>query len=166
MIACKIKMTEEEMGRFMTAYNYSSGAGIAILILGILAALLAVWRFVASDMGLGVLLLVVAMVFLIYQPLAVRSRAKKQVREAKTLRDEVTYEFRPEGLNVRQDKKGIFYSWSCIQQVSVCGGMLLLYVTRGYAYGLPIAQIGDSYGSVVEMLRQQVAPERIKLKEA
>lgn len=159
-----ITMTDKAMCNFMIYHTYTHFSGIFGVIIGILAAGMAVRKAAMQDYVGAVVFLVMAFLFLLYLPLSMSQKAKRQVKNTPMFQKPITYELTEEGIHISQGEEEALNLWENFLKVVSTGQCLVLYVSRMRAVLLPIDQLGELYLPVVKMISAHVEPSKVKIK--
>ena len=142
-----IKLNSEDMYRFNMYHAYTSVQGWLSLIMGILVIVIIAISEDLHDFRLSAPYFLLALIFLLYVPLTLRIRSKRQIRMSSALKDTLHFEMRDEGIAVSTTKHN-----------------LLIYSNRVNAYIIPKAQISDKQPQIYEALRKHCDDYRLHIK--
>lgn len=88
----KVNLTDNDLFKFLMYHNYHGAQGKLGIVVALLAFLAAVMTYGRVEMLYTVLYIVCGVVFIVYTPLALKWRAKRQFQLAPDLGEEMTYE--------------------------------------------------------------------------
>ncbi len=132
-------------------YAYSSYMGVVNVVFAVSAVVLLVTRWNTSSDIFKALMVVLAALFTVIQPLAVWIRAGSSVKEY----PELTLEFSEEGIKVAKDEKTSRLSWNDIKGIVRKPTLLIIYIMDGSGYILRNSVLkntkNDLYEFVVRM---------------
>lgn len=89
-----IKLNSEDMYRFNMYHAYTSVQGWLSLIMGILVIVIIAISEDLHDFRLSAPYFLLALIFLLYVPLTLRIRSKRQIRMSSALKDTLHFEMR------------------------------------------------------------------------
>lgn len=163
-VKVEVKMDAESMADFMIYHIYTSGAGMTALVLGMLNVGLTV-AFVMKRQYL-VALLFFAFVLLIFGvfPAFIRNKVVKQMNNSKRLEETVTYEFMEDGIETTTPEDSGKASWSKFKRAVSRKQILILYDAQKRAIVLPIAQLGDKYTDIVDMIYAHMPAPAVRIR--
>lgn len=156
-----VTMTDSVMFDFLLRHTYSRPSGIMSAIFTVVALALGIGNCVRGDVGGGILLLIVAGLFLT-MPISLLRKAKAQVKRVFAL--PLEYEISDAGITVRQGEREETTPWSAIMKVVGTGKSVIIYLNRMRAFVLPKESIGENYGRLREIIRAALPKEKIKIK--
>ena len=128
-------------------------------------------RFIAisedlHDFSLSAPYFLVALIFLLYVPLTLRIRSKRQIRMSSVLKDTLHFEMRDEGIAVstEHEEEEAVLPWESIYKAVTTKHNLLIYSNRVNAYIIPKAQVSDKLPQIYEALRKHCDDYRLHIK--
>lgn len=161
----KIRLSVQDLYYFMMYHYYTSFAGVFGIFLSLAAAVALCLRFSSMGNTERLLFFLVAIAFIIINPLWLRMKAGAQIRRNHSLGDELTYMLSSQQLAIRMGEEQADIPWTQIVRVKDNGRELVVYVTAARGYIWPKYQLGAEYDRVVAALKQNVAARRLHLKE-
>lgn len=159
-----IKITEKDMYRFNIHHAYTGFQGIFATVIGVLVLVVAGVTCGKVGSTYTVLYLLFGVLFLVYTPIALRTRAKRQMLLSPVLRETMHYVFDESGIHVSIGEQSADLEWSMVYRIISTKKQLLIYSTRVNAYILPLEQVGEHYDSMKALSQKQLEPYRCKLK--
>lgn len=161
-----IKLNSEDMYRFNMYHAYTSVQGWLSLIMGILVIVIIAISEDLHDFSLSAPYFLVALIFLLYVPLTLRIRSKRQIRMSSVLKDTLHFEMRDEGIAVstEQEEEEAVLPWESIYKAVTTKHNLLIYSNRVNAYIIPKAQVSDKLPQIYEALRKHCDDYRLHIK--
>lgn len=158
-------MTRKAMYDFLMNHTYKSPAGILRAVFGaaVLALLGVTWKSAESWQimlygGFGFL-------YLLYPPINLYLRSAAQVKTNPIYKNPITYTLSQEGVATAQGENRTKVSWTDIVKVRETGKSLLLYTGKSSCAVLPRESMGEKYSQVREVIRENMEPRKVKLKE-
>lgn len=164
-IEVDIQMTLKDMYRFNLYHTYHSSQGLLSVALSVMVALLGILTWGDVDVTYNVLYLAVAVLLLVYVPVNLYSRAKKQLRASEVFQNQIHYVFDDTGVTTRLGDQSVTMPWKQLYKVVSTRRMLLLYGARIRANVIPRDQLGDSYEQIYTLAKAHVEPYRFKMKK-
>lgn len=142
-ISVDIKIGTKDMFYFFMRHNYACFSGIFGLFISIGAGLLLLIRFQHYEIGAKCLLLVIALLFTVIQPLQLLLKAANQIKRTPMFHEKIRYTFQEEGLELSQKDQNGLIPWEQIMKVVDTGKYMIIYITRMRAYIFPKSQIKE-----------------------
>ncbi|MBU9726412.1 YcxB family protein [Diplocloster modestus] len=159
-----VKMTAQTMYDFMLYHSYRNFQGVFGTFLGAAVLILAIMTFGDVSTGYTILYLAFAVIFLVYTPLGLYTKAKRQVAMTPAFKKPITYILNPEGIATEQDGNKAQAKWSDIYKVRKTKKSLLLYLNKVNAVILPIESMGVQYDEVAACIREHIPENRVRIK--
>ncbi len=131
---------------------YTSGAGIAALVLAVLNILFfIVLAFRGEYLKMLTFLIFPALVLAVF-PWFVGHKVERQMKNAVKLKEPVIYEFDDEGITTTTVDDSGKASWGKFKRAVSKKSAIILYDASKQAIVLPIGQLGEDYTAVVDMI--------------
>jgi len=163
-VKISVQMEEKYMYDFMVYHTYTHMSGILGAVIGVIALGLGISTLSKGDAQAAMPAFLVAVLFLIVNPMTTKKRAKMQVEKTEMFQKPLEYEFSEEGVTVRQDDLEMLNPWDDFQKAISTRKSVILYVTKLRAIIFPKACMGDQYEEVVEMIRANMPASRVKIR--
>lgn len=163
-IEVDVKMTFEDMYRFNLYHTYHSSQGILSVVLACMIALIAVLTWGEKDVVYNVLYLFFAVVLVLYVPLNLRAKAKRQFKASEALGEAIHYTFDENGITTRLGEQQVTMPWKQLYKIVSTKRMVLLYGGRIRANVIPRNQLGDNYETLYELAKSHMDAYRFKMK--
>lgn len=158
-----IKVTTNDMYRFLMYHAYHGFSGIFSIAAG--AALIIYYILHRTGNVANVwMYLVFGILFLIYQPWTLFTRAAKQVQLSPVFKKPLGYSLSEEGITVAQDENTSRIAWEGVCKVCETSKSILVYTSSRNAYIWVKDQMGGKETAVRELLKQYVPAKKLKLK--
>lgn len=160
----KIKLSVRDLYYFMMNHYYTRLSGIFGVVLSIAAAVILILRFSSLDSTGKMLLVVIALLFTVINPVMMWTKAAAQITSNKSLGGELTYILDEQNITIQlgEDKAGI--PWEKVTKVKDNGRELVVYVTSARGYIWPKRQIQGQYEQIIAVLKKQVDARKLRLK--
>ncbi|HEX3021153.1 MAG TPA: YcxB family protein [Lachnospiraceae bacterium] len=164
-IKFSILLKVSDMYEFLLRHAYTSLAGL----IGVGISLLALVLFFVglkdgSDVYQNILLLVIASLFLIINPLQLRLKAKQQVLLNPMFTKPIYYLFTKEHINVRQNDEQLELAWKDVYKVVETKNLFILYFSRVTGYIIPKEQISDFKRDFIQLIVENVDEKLCRLQ--
>lgn len=164
-IKIQVKLTDKDMLGFFNQHTYTHLSGLAGPIFGIVALILAVWCFTTGDYAYAVILVVFTYLFLISPPLAMRKKAKEQIKNVPLFQKPFHYELSEKGIRIFQGKESQEAAWEQIYRVVGNKNALYIYTNIKNAWIIPNEAMGDNRDNVIAFLRSKVGEKKMKIRK-
>lgn len=165
-VKVEVKLDAESMADFMIYHIYTSGAGVAALVLGMLNVGLTIAFVMRRQFLLAVVFfLFVILVFVVF-PAFIRKKVVKQMQNSRRLEETVTYEFMDDGIMTTTTEDSGKASWSKFKRAISRKQIIFLYDAQKRAIILPVAQLGDKYTDIVDMIFAHMPAPAVRIRRA
>lgn len=154
MIEIDVKLDQRSLNRFLIYHNYVRVSGIIGLVLSIaaLAALCLKWGM-WTNMQRG-LLVVLALLFTVLQPLMLVSKGKKQLA-MEEFQIPFHYCFDDTGVTISQKDQTQSFSWEDIRKIVFRKDAVYVYMSTVSAFVVPQEQCGGQFEQLVQLIREK-----------
>jgi len=165
----QVQMTEQALFDFMLYHTYSGFSGFLTNVLGlavVFAGILMRLRGKISIIQLGLYILA-GIVFLLFTPLQLRYRAKKQVRMNPEYKNFHIYIFDNDGICLQCSQQKTVekkIAWSKIKKVVATPKTIGYYYEDNSALIIPKESYGDKFMPVMNIVFAHVPKEYIKIR--
>lgn len=163
-VKTEVTLDVETMSEFMLYHIYSSGAGMMVLALGALNAGLTAAFFTRGEPLLGAVFLVFALLLFLGVPYSVRRRVKAK-KDSRRLTEPVGYLFTQDGVDIAAAEQEGSVPWNKLVKAVERKRILVLYDQKKHAIILPIAQLGEQYGAVKEIIREHMPAAAVRFRK-
>jgi hypothetical protein len=163
-VSFDVKLTSKDLFRFNMYQTYTSSQGPISILLAILVFVMAGVSFRDGSMGYGLLYLVIGVVFLVYIPVTLWTRAKQTLKKNAVLSGTLHYHISEKGIEVAQGDDSGVLEWKQVYKMVSGKTHVLIYSNRVNAYIVPREQIGSQYGALKEIAEQMLEKHRVRLK--
>lgn len=164
-IELDVKMTFEDMYRFNLYHAYHTSQGILSVVLGVMLVLISVLSWGDANVAYNVLYLLAAVLIVVYVPVNLRSRVKKQMKNTEVYQQPIHYAFDENGITTSFADQSVTMPWKQLYKIVSTKHLVLLYGGRIRANVIPRNQLGDSYQPLYEMAKSQMDSYRFKMKK-
>lgn len=162
-----VKITGKDMACFMLNNSYRKVFGVVSVIFSAVVIAIAVYTWGDVMWYNSALLLLLASLYIIINPLMLVFKAYRQVKKTPCFADTLYYEFNDEGITVSQKEEKSTIEWDNLWKAVHYGSVTVIYVSTVNAFVLPDRCIGDKYNELVECLSEKMgAACRLRKKSA
>ncbi|MGN0243082.1 MAG: YcxB family protein [Lachnospiraceae bacterium] len=148
----QVTMKPEYMRAFQFRHNYTKVSGILGVLISIVALVMCVLRWPTMTGQERALLLLIAALFLIVQPLMLLKNAGKQVRNNPIFRESIGYEISDEGITVKQGEEAVAVGYENIRKCVFMKKQLVVYTSAVHAFIMPYEDMGECKDSILNMI--------------
>lgn len=152
-ISVDIKIGTKDMFYFFMRHNYACFSGLFGLFISFGALVLLLIRFGQYEMPAKCLLVLVALLFTVIQPVQLLLKAANQIKRTPMFWEPIRYTFREDGLELSQKDQNGVISWEQIMKVIDTGSYMIIYITKMRAYIFPKNQMHD-LDEIKEIIRK------------
>ena len=159
-----IKITDKDMYRFNMHHAYTGFTGIFATVIGIAVLVVAFLTRGKVDMTYTLLYILFGVIILVYTPISLKLRSKRQILMSPVLKETLHYKADEAGIHVSVGEQTADLAWNMIYKMIATKSSLLIYSSRVNAYVIPLEQLGDKYEAVKALAEARLEPYRRKLK--
>lgn len=159
-----IKITDKDMYRFNMHHAYTGFQGIFATLIGVAVLVVVFLTKGKVDMTYTLLYILFGVIFLVYTPVSLKLRSKRQILMSPALKENLHYKVDEEGIHVSVGEQTADLAWNMIYKMVSTKSNVLIYSSRVNAYVIPLEQLGDRYGAVKALAETKLEPYRRKLK--
>ena len=151
-----VKIDAGALYDYMLRHTYSSAAGI----LGTAVGALGIVMFLMNGYPLY---LIFGGFLLVYQPVSLWLRAKKQAQNP-AFSKPLHYRMTEEGVAVSQGGEEQFQRWELMHRAVSTGRSLILYTGRVNASIFPRKDLGEKQAEVIAMISKHMPPKKVQIR--
>ena len=155
-IELKVKITGKELFSFMMKHTYSRFSGLFGLGLSLVALVLLVMSFGDGDDMKAIILLVIALLFTVVNPLMLYTRAKQQALSNPVYKETLLYTLDESSISLKVNDTEESIEWEKILKWKKTGSVCILYTTDIHAILLPFSCMGDQRKKVETLIESKV----------
>lgn len=161
----EIKITTKSMYHFLMYHTYHGMSGIVGLVAGI--GLIAYYFLDArkGDVNNPWVFLFFGVLFLVYQPWTLYTKAIKQAQLNPVFKQPLHYILTEQNIEVKQGNASNQITWDQIWMVKESGQSILVYTSEKNAFIWVKSQIKEEEDTVRALLKKLVDPKKVKLKK-
>lgn len=157
-----VKLTTGDLYRFLMHNTYRKIIGIVWLVFSAAVIVVVVLTWGQIQLLQSILLLVLASLYTIINPIMLLFRAHRQIKNTPSFRKPLHYVVDEEGITVSQDDACETTPWSNMWKAVKYGNQYVVYVTNIRVFNIPIRCLQDQTETLKELARQGLA-ERCKI---
>lgn len=159
-----VKMTQKALFDFTLHTSYTSIGGIAGVVLGGAGLVMAINHIAAGDMSGASPFVLIALFFLVGNPITMWSRCANQVLKTPMFQKPISYELTEEGVLISQDDQSVLNEWQNFEKAISTNKSIILYVTKVRALIFPRESLGEQYAAAVQMISTHMPPKKVKIR--
>lgn len=163
-IKFEVQMTTKAMTDFMLHTCYTSLSGIAGVVLGGLCLVFGIIQIADGALSNGGMLLMGAILFLVVNPVQMRTRAAQQVKTTPMFQKPIMYELTEEGVRISQGDASTINEWENFRKAVSTGTSLILYISKVRAIILPREALGEQFPAVVKMVSTHMPAKKVNIR--
>ena len=164
-IEIDVKMTFEDMYRFNLYHVYHNSQGILSIVLAVMLVLISVLSWGDTNVAYNVLYLMAAVLIVVYVPVNLHGKVKKQMKNTQVYQEPIHYAFDENGITTSFAGQSVTMPWKQLYKIVSTKRMVLLYGGRIRANVIPRDQLGDAYDALYELAKAQMDSYRFKMKK-
>lgn len=159
-ISFDITLTAKDLYLFTMRHTYVSVSGVFSLLISFGALALAVLRFGRMPMSSTAVLILVAVLFTIIQPILLYAKCVTQMKQSKDINATLHYSLSEEGIFVQQNEDLVKIKWYEIRKAVYCKQGIYIYMSPVRAFIFPKGQCEEQFDKMQRMIKEQM--ERYK----
>lgn len=151
-----VNISEKNMFVFLFNNTYRRITGIIWIIFSIVIIGVTVYTWGDVKIQNSVLMILLASLYTVINPLMLYSRAKKQVRNNDYFANVLHYVVDEEGVKVSQNGQNASVKWDEVWKIVRYGNEIAAYVSTDRAFIWPMESIKDNYSDIVQMAEEHI----------
>ena len=159
-----IKISDKDMYRFNMHHAYTGFQGIFATVIGLAVLTVAALTRGKVDTVYTLLYLLFGIRFLIYMPVSLWMRSKRQILSSPVLQETLRYVLDEQGIHVTVGEQTADLEWGMIYKMISTKSNLLIYSSRVNAYVIPRNQLGHQYEAVKKLAEAKLEKYRLRMK--
>lgn len=159
-----IKITDKDMYRFNMYHAYTGFQGIFATAIGIAVLVVSAVTFGKVEITYSLLYLLFGLIFLVYVPISLKMRSKRQILVSPVLKGTLHYRVDEGGIHVSVGEETADLEWEMVYKIVSTKSNLLIYSSRVNAYVIPRNQISGQYANIRELAGKKLEPYRMRMK--
>lgn len=159
-----ITLNSSDMYRFSMYHAYTGTQGIISIVIAALCFFVSVKTRGSVEMTYTILYAVFGVVILIYIPVQLYLRSKRQIMASEVLRRPLHYRVDSEGVHTSQGEAAADLPWDQVYKMVSTRYNILIYSNRVNAFIIPKSQIEKEYGVLLQLAGGHLPKYRYKVK--
>ncbi|MDE5863631.1 MAG: YcxB family protein [Lachnospiraceae bacterium] len=153
-ISFSVQMTPKELLKFTVYHNYHKLSGLIGVALSLIALFILITAFGELNDRDKTVLTLVAVWFIVFEPVSLIQRAKNQVKRNKTYQKPLDYCVNAEGITVSQGEEHQTLPWENIRKIVETKSQYFVYSSNIHAFIFPKSALGEDSEAVVQLMVQ------------
>lgn len=159
-----ITLSAEDMYRFHMYQVYTGSNGLLSVFCALIAFVMTAMTFGEVELTYTILYAAFGIAFLLYLPVTLYLRSKKNLETSKDLSKPLHYTVNEEGITVSRKKESARLTWNQVYKITATKNNVLIYSNRNGAYVIPKVQLGEKYQPLAELAATKLPQKRFKMK--
>lgn len=159
-----VQMTRQFLFDFFLQHTYRTLRGKISLLAGLAMIPLCVLTWNKTGRMFSICYIFFAVFFLILMPASLWLKADQGFRRTPVYRKPFTYKVDTTGITTIQNGQTAHLRWDQVEKVIDSQLCLYVYINKADAYVWPKAAIGKNYSKLLELLKKQVASNKLKIR--
>lgn len=159
-----VTLSIRDMYRFSMYHTYTGTQGILSIIIAALACLTAFRTRGTVEPVYTILYTVFGVVFIVYIPVSLYLRTKKQLLTSEALSQPLHYAVDEEGIHTSQNGDSADLPWEQVYKMIATKHNVLVYSNRVNAFVIPRDQIAEQYMALWELAKKYLPKYRYRMK--
>lgn len=159
-----ITLNGTDMYRFSMYHAYTGLQGIVSILIAVLCLIAACAAYGSKGGAYAALYAGFGILFLVYMPVNLYFRSKRQILASEVLRNALHYVVDEEGIHTSQKEASADLPWEQVYKAVSTRSNVLIYSNRVNAYVIPRSQITKEYGRLKEIAGAHLPAYRFKMK--
>lgn len=164
-VTLTVRIRVSDMYYFLMRHAYRSISGIIGVAVSLGAIVLLLLGY-GETSAQQFLLIVLALMFTVINPVSLYSRAKQQVKLTPMFQKEIVYGFGPSGIMVEQEGEKAPIPWVSVHKVIRTKKYMIIYMSKMRAFIIPLASVGENRAQLDELLETHLSAKVLKNKRA
>jgi len=160
-----VQMKTAYMFDFLYWHSYHGITGIINYALSLAGVAALIAGFGKDNVGVTIMLVVLALLFTVINPLLLLYKAAGQIKRTPMFAKPLNYKFDTEGFSVSQDNNSDSAKWDSVMLVRETGKSIILYLGAANALILPKECIGTQSDDLKRLMRAALPGQAKKLKK-
>ena len=160
-----VQMKTVYMFDFLYWHSYHGITGIINYALSFAGIIALIAGFGKGNAMVAVMLVTLALLFTVINPLSLLFKAAKQVKKSPLFAKPLHYTFHADGFVISQDEKKDSAKWETVVFIRETGKSIILYLGAANALILPKKDIGNQVTSLKDLIREALPQQAKKLKK-
>lgn len=150
----ELKIGPKDMSRFLLRYNYTKMAGLLGILLGVAAIIGLALRFEMWSDSQRMMLIAVALLFLVFQPIVLVRKAKAQWNQTKD-QEPLMCHMDEQHILVRQGEAESSCDWKNVRKIVFGKGVVYVFTTAIHATIITEKSCEEQFEELVAFLKEK-----------
>lgn len=161
----EVKLTTKDMFVFLLNNTYRKLTGIIWMVFSLIVVgvVIFTWGKEGVQIYQSILLIVLASLYTVINPIMLLFRAARQIKTNETLQKPLHYVVDEEGIEVSQGELSEKTLWENIWKAVKYGDQIVIYVTQLRVFNMPLRFVGDQYDALASLAKEGLK-ERCKIQ--
>lgn len=155
-----VELKTGELYRFTMRHTYFSFSGVFGVLISLVSLFLCIAQFKNFAPATVAVLLLVATLFTIVQPIMLYVKCAAQIRRSKEINKPLHYIISDEGIRVQQEEEEAKVYWYQIRRVVCASQGIYVYMSPVRAFIFPKSQCGGQFEKIGKEVRRMVEKYR------
>lgn len=164
-ISFSVQMTVKELYRFIMYHAYHKFSGVLGILLSVAAFIMLLVSFEQLGEQTKAVLILVAVWFVIFDPVILYFRARGQVKRNKAYQQPLKYDADTMGITISQGEQQQTVEWKQFLKIVETKQQFLVYSSPMYAFIFPKSELGDECAKELrKLILESTEDTRVQLK--
>lgn len=150
----ELKVSEKDMSKFLLRFNYTRLSGLLGILLGVASLAALVIRWGAWTDNQKIMLVIIAVLFLVFQPFMLIKKAKAQVAQTKE-QDALVCHIDEEQISVSQGEAVSSCPWSRVRKIVYGKNAVYVFTTTIHATIITKEACSERFEELVMFLKEK-----------
>ncbi len=149
-----IKLEKKSLNRFLLYHNYVRFSGVAGVVISLAAAVVLAVKWDFWTQPQRVMLLVLALLFTVLQPLILISKGRNQL-SMEEFKIPFHYSFDETGISISQKDQKQEFTWEDVRKIVFRKDSMYVYMSTVSAFIIPKDQCGNQFEELVSLAKSK-----------
>ncbi|MBR1742355.1 MAG: YcxB family protein [Lachnospiraceae bacterium] len=149
-----IKLKAKDLYIYTLHHTYFSFSGVFSLLISLGSFLFFLLNLGKVETSTLFVLLLVALLFPVIQPILLYFKCRKQVRKSKDINDVLSYTLTEDKIEIRQGENSVEVPWYEIRKAVYLKSAIYLYMSPVRAFIFPKDECGGQFADIVQLVKE------------
>lgn len=164
-IKLRIQIQSKDMHHFLVQQNYRSFSGIFGVLCSLAALVFLLLTYSSNTQSKNVILILIAALFLIIQPLQLKLVSVQKVQAVPTFKEPLEYTLYDQGVKIQQKEEEAQITWEDVRKVRETSKSIFIYTSPVSAFILPKEQYQEQLKPVKDIIKEHVKEDKCQWKK-
>lgn len=164
-IKLRIQIQPKDMHHFLVQQNYRSFSGIFGVLCSLAALVFLLFTYSTNTSSKNVILILIAALFLVVQPLQLKLVSIQKVKAVPTFREPLEYTLSEQGIKIQQNEEQAEITWEDVRKVRETKKSIFVYTSPVSAFIFPKDQCQDQVKAVIDVIKEHVKEDKCQWKK-